>query len=599
MASYGQENFTTSQILDIWNKRLSENQPNKDDGDPMNKLDLSIAMSLEGPLIKSSPEAPVLLRIVAALPGPIRHENLREIVPWIHHVDRVAAVLIRTSLMTKSPDVWEMHSTIRSYMLCHYSLDASHWENVQAFYFRLIQEAGHDPGTPDFLQRARRLSHEESNAQTLLLDALEHNFSLSLVPTSTAYSNYLFWNIPSMDIAKKTVELIRNQASPTTESLLPLSLLRLGKLYVRLDNYPKATEALEEAVHRYEQLGQMNEAAQGQVQLAKMSRLQNENTRALQLLSLAYKRFKDTADAGGMSTSLRGIGLVYFVEDRYSDALDMIMEAQKMCLPDDHICIADSQLDLGRVYRGHNPTESIRQSVKARRYYLLHGPRRDASNALYQTSIALYMRGDYDEAEVGLNEAYEELRSFRNDAQMGYSVFHLAEMNRLRGHDRDALDLYNRSANIFEHMGNTSELLQNDTRLMGNKFMVAISLNCEAEMYARLCQPDKAKQVYDRACALLGRQEKTPPDWRFNPDMPNMCKATMLHHPVFHILASLLIILVFSYPRRRAIGRFMTTSIMLPLFHAFRSVAFCCFFVFKVLQVICTTPAAHWAGQSS
>ena len=66
MASYGQENFTTSQILEMWNKRLSQRiETHKHDGDPMNKLDLSIAMSLDGPLIKSTPEAPVLLRIKA------------------------------------------------------------------------------------------------------------------------------------------------------------------------------------------------------------------------------------------------------------------------------------------------------------------------------------------------------------------------------------------------------------------------------------------------------------------------------------------------------------------------------------------------------
>ena len=49
----------------------------------MNKLDLSIAMSLEGPLIKSTPEASVLLRIMASLPGGIGHENLQAIVPFI------------------------------------------------------------------------------------------------------------------------------------------------------------------------------------------------------------------------------------------------------------------------------------------------------------------------------------------------------------------------------------------------------------------------------------------------------------------------------------------------------------------------------------
>jgi tetratricopeptide (TPR) repeat protein len=120
---------------------------------------------------------------------------------------------------------------------------------------------------------------------------------------------------------------------------------------------------------------------------------------------------------------------------------------------------------------------------------------------LYQKSIALYLRGDYGEAEVGLNEAYEEFRFLRNDAQMAYSVYHLAEMNRRRGSLRQALNLYDKSRTMFEHMGKEPEDT-GDSR-MGNEFMVAISLECQVELFAKLCQPDKAKQAYSRAHALL------------------------------------------------------------------------------------------------
>jgi tetratricopeptide (TPR) repeat protein len=411
MASYGQENYTTSQILEIWNTRLSQRiETHKHDGDPMNKLDLSIAMSLEGPLIESTPEAPVLLRIMAGLPGGIRHENLRAIVPFIQDVDGVVAVLSRTSLVINSPDVWQIHSTIRSHMLRRYSLDASHRENIRAFYFQLIHDAGHDPGGRDFLQRARRLSYEETNAQAILLDALEHNLSVTSVSISTDYSNYLIWNTPSIDIPKRTVELIRKQPSLTRDSLLPLPLLRLGVLYFRLGNYPKAIEALKEAMDRYETLGQLNGAAQAQLELAEIHNLQHEHTPAVQLYFSAYERFKDTEDSRGMAACLRGIGIAYFQDDRYSDAVEMIVKAQNTCLPDDHTCIADSERELGRVYRDRNTTESKRLLTKAREYYKIHGPRGDAAIALYQKSIALYLRGDYGEAEVGLNEAYEEFK---------------------------------------------------------------------------------------------------------------------------------------------------------------------------------------------
>ena len=145
MASSAQENYSTSMILEMWNRRLSKHnggQPHhNDDSDPMNRLDHFIAMSLNGPLIKSNPKAPELLRIIAGLPGGIGRKNLQRIVPLIQDVERVAAVLIRTSLLTNSPDVLQMHSTVRSHMLRNYALNASYEESVQAFYFQLIHNA--------------------------------------------------------------------------------------------------------------------------------------------------------------------------------------------------------------------------------------------------------------------------------------------------------------------------------------------------------------------------------------------------------------------------------------------------------------------------
>ena len=492
MASSAQENYTTSMILDIWNRRLSkrdESQPHNDDSDPMNRLNRSIMMSLNGPLIKSNPKAPELLRIIAGLPGGIGRKNLQRIVPLIHDVERVAAVLIRTSLLMNSPDVLQMHSTIRSHMLHNYALNASYKESVQAFYFQLIHNAGGNPGTPDFLEHIRNLSDEETNAEILLLDALEHNFSTS-VSISLDYSNYLIWNVPRLDVPKKTLELIRNQPMRGADSWLPLALLRLGTVHFRLDDFTKAVEALQEAVNLYEKLNHLSSAAQVQLQLAEIARLRGEHIVAFQLYSEAYKRFEDVDDARHMAACLRGKGITHFQANHSEEAEEMISAAQKTCLSDDYTCITDCERELGRIYRAYNHTESIRLSAKARDYYLIHGPQRHASIALYQKSVALYLQGNYNEAEVGLNVAFQEFKSLRNDGQMGYCVFHLAELNQRRRTYRDGLELYHRSKTMFEHMP-------------GNQYMVGISLKGQAELYAKLCEPDKAKQVYNSAHTIL------------------------------------------------------------------------------------------------
>ncbi|PPQ84502.1 hypothetical protein CVT25_007672 [Psilocybe cyanescens] len=558
MASSAQENYTTSRILEIWNSGLSGQSkalPHNNDGNPMNILDHSIALSLKSPLIKSYPEAPMLLRIIADLPGGIKPENLQRIVPLIDDVDHLAAVLVRTSLLKNSPDALQMHSTIRSHVLRNYALDASHKKNVQAFYFQLIHEAGNDPGTQDFLGHARRLSDEEANAQNLLLDALEHNLSGDTVWIAIDYFNYLLWNPPSTDIAKRTVELLKNQLlcsegvrtstmrqtevswqytpllkehswedlnqrintisaqisnnnmteggthqfgtpdgdicqqQQTLDLLLPHVLLRLGTLYYRLDRYTEAIETLEEAADRFEKLNQTTEVAQAWNQLAEIHRLRGYFTQALQMYFEAYKRFQGAGDARRMSASQRGMGIVYFEQNRFSDALEMIEMAQRTCLPDDHTCITDSKRELGRVYRNHNQSESIRLLTNARKYYLIHGPLRHATIALYQEAIAHYLQGEYDDAEVRFSVTFEEFRTQRNDAQMGFCIYYLADMNQIRRSHYQALALFHRSETMFEHME--------------NKFMTGLSIKGQAELYAKLCQPAKAKQAYSRAHALL------------------------------------------------------------------------------------------------
>ena len=195
---------------------------------------------------------------------------------------------------------------------------------------------------------------------------MEHNFSTS-ASISPDYSNYLVWNVPRLDVPKKTLELIRTyQPLRGADSWLPLALLRLGTVHYRLNDFPKAIEALQEAVGLYEKLNDLSWAARAQSLLADIARLRGEHAVAFKLFSEAYKRFEDVNDARHMAACLRGTGTTYFLVNRRSEALDMILAAQKTCSPEDYTCITDCERELGRIYRIDNQTESIRLSAKAR-----------------------------------------------------------------------------------------------------------------------------------------------------------------------------------------------------------------------------------------
>ena len=182
------------------------------------------------------------------------------------------------------------------------------------------------------------------------------------------YSNHLTWNVPRLDVPKKTLELIRNQPLRGTDSWLPLALLRLEIVHLRLNDFPNAIEVLQEAVGLYEKLNHLSWAAQAQLLLAEVARLRGEHSVAFQLYSEAYKRFEDVNDTRHMAACLRGTGITYFQVNRLSEALQMNSAAQKTYSPDDYTCITDCERDLGRIYCVHNHTESIRLSTKARDY---------------------------------------------------------------------------------------------------------------------------------------------------------------------------------------------------------------------------------------
>ncbi|KAH9481092.1 hypothetical protein JR316_0005611 [Psilocybe cubensis] len=540
MASTAHGSFTTYRILERWRKGLQCVAPDRKmiPGDPVKHLGPSIEMSLEGPLLKHHPDAVVLLRIIAGLPGGIKVANLQQIVPGIPRVDEVQEILQQTYLiyeedgLTRDPEdrVLQMHSTIRKHMLENYHLDSEHERNIQNFYFRLIHEAGKDPGAKDFLACARRLSKEEINAKSILTGVLrdeanEYQDFVAAITVAMDYCNYLIWNTPSTDIAEKTVDLLKKRLPSGTSVLLspmenlnahrnrvagqcsrnigseqlfameqyPLALLHLGKLQSRLSRYGESKKTFNQLLQHCNPVEHRSRTAEAEFELAQIYRIQGDHEKALELFYNVYSRSGD--EARRRAAAQRGIAIVHFDANNIAEALEALNKSKRIFPESDQACQADYKLGVGRIHRNHDQTLSISLLSEARDYYTEHGPRREAAITLYQKSIAQYLKGEFDDAERGLNDAFDEFRPLRNDAQMGYCVYHLALLNMKRRRLRDALSLFRRAEKMFAHMD--------------NKLMVGLSLKGQGDVLTSLFRIQEAANAYDKADTLLGSVRST------------------------------------------------------------------------------------------
>jgi tetratricopeptide (TPR) repeat protein len=497
LASYGQRGFTTSKLLEIWNEKQTQFL---DDGeDRLSNLDASIRLSLDSPLMNARPDALELLTVVAYLPGGIIYDNLEEVAaeivvpPLIWDVHKAAKTLIDTALVQHTAGVLEVHSTICSYVRHYHPLNPHLKLGLQAFYFQLAEKAGYDQGTTNFSEPARlALSREQRNAEAIILDALKYRADTDTILLSIHYSNYLLWNVPSLEVPRSAVEAIKKFPSPDTNLLLPLCWLRLGKLYIKVDQYSQAVHAMEEAEKGYKQLNQSEGVAKSRYQLAEVHRIRSNYSHAADLFMSAYKEFHAMGSSHDMSSCLRNLGIIHFANDEYPEAVQAIVNAQDTCTPEDDTCLVDCKRELGRVYRKRNTTQAIKLLTEARAYYLVYGPPVNAAMCLYQRSIAHYMQKKYTLADRGLIEAYEDFKHFKNYGQMGYCVYHRAMLNGRRGFLLKALELFEQSRCMFEQMG--------DPRMDG------FSLIGKARIFAVLCRANEAKKIYMQALEKLEKQ---------------------------------------------------------------------------------------------
>ena len=468
--------------------------------DRLESIDVSIRVSLHSlrsRQMDSYEDALTLLSVLACLPGGIMPEHLHRVAPTIQNVDAAKRQLLGASLAEYTPGgALAVLSPIRAYMLQYHPLNASDILALRKFYFLLVEAGKHDHGTQEFHAAFESLRREDSNIRSVLMNALENDTSVDAVQAAIHYSHYLYWDVPSAEVLDKAIGLIRKHPSPELDSLMPHCLLRLGMLFRRVDEFPRAVSNLNQAKEGFESLGDRGRTAECCLELAAVYMLLAKYPEAVDLLHIARDHFEAIDDQRGISDYLSVLGRVYHKQGYFTKASAVLIESQDICTTlGDRARVALRAHYLGIVYRTQGKLdESIKALDEAGAYFTTTfvAPYYVAEN-IYNHGVVYYLQQRYDQSDDALARAYDRFKLLGNHGMMTWCLFHQGELNLRRGRLEQASELFGMAKSKFEKMRWAQSIID--------------SLLGEARVFAALHQVADVHKSCSEALTIIGNQK--------------------------------------------------------------------------------------------
>lgn len=212
MASYAQQNYTISEILEIWQRGFIDGTEIEveDYNDPMSILNNTITSYLEEPMILS-PHVATLLRVVSMFPRGVDESDIQSLIPSVPNAGELARKLSRGSLLKRVEGKYTMYPATRLFMYAHYTIDSTHDEHIHNYHLRLICDGVRKPGDPHYsLENALKLQDEETNVSACLMDGIRRNAS-RWAPLAHEFIDYRDPAITEMELLLKQHELVRTR----------------------------------------------------------------------------------------------------------------------------------------------------------------------------------------------------------------------------------------------------------------------------------------------------------------------------------------------------------------------------------------------------
>lgn len=268
------------------------------------------------------------------------------------------------------------------------------------------------PGDPTFFNDARELANEETNIQSILLDAIKEDFHDNAATAVITYCWYQHWTRPRLDVIESVLAASR---SSKKASYIAEGLFCLGNMYTNLDYDKKAAAALVEAKDMFDTVGLKSKATQCSIKLA-----------------VVYAFLHDT--------------------DAYRDAVkDALRDLEEL---DDETLIADVLLCVARYnwfIRMH--TEARESLAQAQRIYLRLNHWMGIAHCNYWISRTHYSEGNYNEARGPAEAAALEYERLDHRDSAAEALIHLGRILKCTGWYDEASHQVRKGLCIYQSIG--------------------------------------------------------------------------------------------------------------------------------------------------
>ena len=458
----------------------------------LGRIDDVVRISLTSHRFIDSPDALTLLSILARLPKGVQYDNLPRITPLIHNVFDVLRTILESGHANRETDGFILvQAPTRSYLLRYHPLDTRHTQALREYYFQLCEDAGHEMGTETFKKASNVLALEEENTRAVLLDALKNEPSTATLKAVIGYANFLYQDVPNIDVTAKALEVIEGNPSLDTDgTLFAHCWFSHGRLLYRLDKYIEVAEAMKKAESIWKKTDEFALLGQCYWFYGHVNRLLGRHAESFESFMTAREYFEKVDNKPGISYSLQGLASLSLRAGDVKEALRLLEDAKESCGGHEPSAIIVSY-HIAWTLRLENPPYAVSLLQMAREAYVKYGARNRAAMCTYQMGIAQYGWGRNDEAEKSLLLAYREFDELNNHGQMGYTLDHLVELE-IRRHNYDQALQYNGEARAtFEQIGNHAE--------------VADCYISRGRVFAQMRQKRNALAAYNTAKSIVTR----------------------------------------------------------------------------------------------
>ncbi|KAH7098786.1 P-loop containing nucleoside triphosphate hydrolase protein [Auriculariales sp. MPI-PUGE-AT-0066] len=412
----------------------------------------SIAVSIKLLTAGSNDKEPLqLLSICAHLPAGLRTSVFGQLEPHFEDLDSARRSLKALSLISVgAQDELRMLSPIRHFVLSAHQMTADHLAAMRRIYFDIAASAPRGP-SEEFTTKSTDVAAEYENLNVFLLHLINtEEPSQSLVDAVTAISHYAYWIAPSVTL----LVALRNRLDGHALWLAECCQ-NIGRIYIHLNEYASASDALLQASEIFNRIGDRWWVAYCTLLLGECQRAQGFYEVAVQRYTAARDTFLELQDHLNASLCLMRLGDVAFYQEKYEDAKQYITLGRSAFTGESEhrLYAAHCTLSLGEIYTEEgNFAVAETELQTAQSEYQALGDQFGIGQCMRLLGDLRRRQRDFLSAEELLVSAREQFIRMGRPLDQANGIYYIGLLRRDQGRTQEALEAFRTAAQICERI---------------------------------------------------------------------------------------------------------------------------------------------------